>query len=284
MGELVFAAKVAHVPSIYAGEPGVHAPMEGKHEEVREAHRRMARRMRETGAETIVLVDTHWICTVNFHVNAAPHHEGLYTSEEQPHVIHDLAYSYPGDPILAHAIAAAGTAGGILTHAHDVKSLRLTYGALVPLRYANPEPRLRVVPIGANINASPRENMQFGQILAETIRTSGRRVAFLASGSLSHRFWTNELVMEHRWEISSEFNRQVDLRVLDLLKAGDHAAVIGMIPDYRHACAGECGMADTSILYGLLGGVRYREPVREYVPYFASGGNGQVMLEFPVPR
>lgn len=283
MGELVFAAKVAHVPSIYGGEPGVYKPIEGKHEEVREAHRRMAKRTREEGAETIVLVDTHWICTVNFHINGAAHHEGLYTSEEQPHVIHDMAYSYPGDPEMARAIAEAATAGGIITHAHDVKSLRFTYGALVPLRYNNPEPKLRVVPIGANVNATPKENMRFGEILGETIRRSNRRVAFIASGSLSHKFWPNEQVMEHRWEVSSEFNRQVDLRALDLVKAGDHAAVIDMIPIYREVCAGECGMADTSILYGLLGGKSYREPVIEYIPYFAAGGNGQVMLEFPIP-
>ena len=283
MGEVVFAAKVSHVPSIYGGEPGVYPPIEGKHEEVREAHRKMGKRIRAEGAETIIIIDTHWICTVNFHVNAAARHEGQYTSEEQPHVIHDMAYSYPGDPELARAIAEAATAGGILTHAHDVKSLRFTYGALVPLRYMNPEPKLKVIPIGANVNATPEENTLFGRILGETIRKSNRRVAFIASGSLSHKFWPNEKVMQHRWETSSEFNRQVDLRVLDLLKAGQHTSVIDMIPIYRDVCAGESGMADTSILYGLLGGKDYRELVIEHLPYFAAGGNGQVMLEFPIP-
>ena len=282
MGELVFAAKVSHVPSIYAGEPGVYSPFEGRHEDLRQALRAMKRRIDEEGAETIVLVDTHWICTVHFHVNAAARHQGIYASEEQPHVIHEYEYDYAGDKDLATALAETATALGIMTHAHDFRSLRLTYGALVPLRYLNADKRCRVVPIGANVNASHEENYRFGEVLAEVIRASRRKVAFIASGSLSHKFWPNHLVMDHRWETSSEFNRQVDLRVCDLLKRGHHAEVIGMIPLYREVCSGECGMADTSILYGLLGGAEYREPIIPYAEYCGSGGNGQVMFEFPL--
>ena len=44
--------------------------------------------------------------------------------------------------------------------------------------WLNPEPKLKVVPIGANINASAGENMRFGEILGEVIRRAheGRSV------------------------------------------------------------------------------------------------------------
>ncbi len=283
MGEIAYAAKVAHMPSIYAGEPGVYEPMEGRHEEFRDGLRRMGQRMQDAGVETLVIVDTHWINTVNFHVNAADRHQGLYTSDEQPHVIHDYAYDYPGDKELGVALAQAATDKGILTHAHDYKSLHLHYGALVPLRYLNADKAFRVLPLGANVNATHEENFRYGQVIAETVAKSDRRVAFIASGALSHRFWSNHDVVAHRWEVSSEFNRQVDLRVCDLLTAGRHREVLAMIPIYREACAGETGMADLSMLYGVLGGEDYSLPAVEYAPYCGAGGNGQVLFEFPVP-
>ncbi|MBI2371051.1 MAG: 3,4-dihydroxyphenylacetate 2,3-dioxygenase [Deltaproteobacteria bacterium] len=282
MGAIVVAAKVSHVPSVYLGEPGVYPPYEGVHENLREGLRAIRRRLAEEGAETVVVLDTHWITTVDHHLNAAPRHQGVYTSEEQPHVLHDYEYDYPGDPELATAWAQMATTAGITMHAHNYRSLRLTYGTLVPLHYLNPDRRLKVLPIGMNINASPEENARLGTILAETVRRSGRRVGLIASGSLSHAFWPNDEVKARRWEISSEFNRQVDLHVIDLLTQGRVAEVIDMIPVYRKACAGECGMADTSLLFGALGGKAYRGKALVLGEYCGSGGNGQVVLEFPV--
>ena len=283
MGELLYAAKVAHMPSIYAGEKGVYEPMEGMHEEFRQGMRKMGKKMEDLGVETILIVDTHWINTVNFHINAAERHKALYTSDEQPHVIHDYAYDYPGDKGLAVTIAETATAKGAITHAHELKSLHLHYGALVPLRYLNADGKFGVVPLGANVNATHEENFEYGRSIAETIIEFDRRVAFIASGALSHKFWSNDKVMAHRWEVSSEFNRQVDLRVCELLERGHHREVLSMIPVYREACAGETGMADFSMLYGLLGGGGYDLPAVPFAEYCGAAGNGQVLYEFPVP-
>ena len=56
-----------------------------------------------------------------------------------------------------------------------------------------------------------------------------------------------------------------------------------MIPVYREACAGETGMADFSMLYGLLGGGGYDLPAVPFAEYCGAAGNGQVLYEFPVP-
>jgi len=55
----------------------------------------------------------------------------------------------------------------------------------------------------------------------------------IASGSLSHRLWPNKQLGPEAWTtITSEFNRQVDLRVLELWAAGTYREFIDMLPEY----------------------------------------------------
>lgn len=89
MGKLALAAKITHVPSMYLSE------LEGEHKGCREAavngHKEISRRCRELGVDTIVVFDTHWLVNSGYHINNAPHFEGVYTSNELPHFIKDYA-------------------------------------------------------------------------------------------------------------------------------------------------------------------------------------------------
>ena len=83
-------------------------------------------------------------------------------------------------------------------------------------------------------------------------------------------------------EISDEFYRQVDLRVVELWRAGDWPTFTRMLPRYAERCVGEGGMHDTAMLLGMLGWDRYDRGVDVITPYFASSGTGQINCEFPV--
>jgi 3,4-dihydroxyphenylacetate 2,3-dioxygenase len=105
----------------------------------------------------------------------------------------------------------------------------------------------------------------------------------MASGSLSHRFSDDGSPEESMFEISDEFFRQVDLRVVDLWKQGDFRTFTKMLPEYAVRCVGEGGMHDTAMLLGLLGWDRYVQPIEVITPYFASSGTGQINAIFPLP-
>ncbi|MGG6499079.1 UNVERIFIED_CONTAM: 3,4-dihydroxyphenylacetate 2,3-dioxygenase, partial [Bacteroidetes bacterium 56_B9] len=61
------------------------------------------------------------------------------------------------------------------------------------------------------------ESRILGEAVRKAIEASNERVAVIASGSLSHKLWPNKNLGPEAWtSISSEFNRQVDLRVLEL--------------------------------------------------------------------
>ena len=145
MGELLLAAKITHVPTMLLSErPG---RLEGKRQQAIDGHKEIGRRMRALGVDTVVVIDTHWLVNAGFHVNANAHFKGVYTSHEFPHFIQNLAYEYDGNPVLGDLIAEKATAKGVMTLSHQVETLDLEYGTLVPMRYMNQASDLKVVSV-----------------------------------------------------------------------------------------------------------------------------------------
>ncbi|MFP5411998.1 MAG: 3,4-dihydroxyphenylacetate 2,3-dioxygenase, partial [Gammaproteobacteria bacterium] len=218
------------------------------------------------------------------HVNCAPSFKGVYTSNELPHFIKNMAYEYPGNPALGHLIAEAACEAGVGTRAHSDTTLELQYGTLVPMRYMNGDRHFKVISVAGWCDWHKLEDSRrFGQAVRRAIedRYEGT-VAIFASGSLSHRFNDNGSPEESIHQISDEFFRQVDLRVVELWQRGDWKTFVKMLPEYAVRCCGEGDMHDTAMLLGALGWDAYDKPVEVITPYFASSGTGQINAVFPV--
>lgn len=277
---LVQAAKISHVPSIFLSEkPG---PTFGIRQKAIDSLRELGRRAEAAGVDTFVVLDVHWQVTVGFHLNAKERHAGTFTSHELPHFIDELAYDYEGDPALAKAIGEVATARELKTRVHEMPGLEVEYGTLIPMRHMNPSGRARVLPVACNIYASLPEHRAFGEALREAIEASDRRVSLLASGSLSHQFMENSKAEAGLNAISDEFNRQVDLKVLELWQAGRWAEFFAMFASYAERCYGEAGMADSAMLFGALGWDAYAGRGEVLGEYFPSSGTGQVFVDFPL--
>lgn len=282
MGQLALAAKITHVPSMYLSE--LDGPHKGCRQAAIEGHFEIARRCRELDVDTIVVFDVHWLVNSEYHINCAPSFSDTYTSNELPHFINNLEYSYRGNVELGQAIAAQANDCGIKCRAHHSTSLGLEYGTLVPMRYMNPDQRFRVVSIsGWCMWHSLEESMKFGASVRRAIeqRYDGT-VAILASGSLSHHFAPNGTAPEFMHRVFDPFLEQIDRRVLSLWESGDWRTFIDMLPMYADKCWGEGGMHDTAMLLGALGGRHYTSPAEILTPYFGSSGTGQVNAVLPV--
>ena len=282
MGQLVLAAKVTHVPSLMLSEaPG--SPLRAAREGAVKSLRELGRRAKERGVTTFVVFDTHWLSNFGYHINANAHHRGSFTSHEAPHMIQDLRYDLPGDTALAEAIAGTAAESGLNVIAHQVESLGLEYGTIVPMHYMNPDGWAKVVSVASPLFTSPDESRILGEVARRAIDNSTERVAILASGSLSHRLWPNKKLGPEAWtSVASEFNRQVDLRVLELWQNRRYREFLDMLPDYATKCNGEGGMADTIMLFAALGWYDYSGAAEQLCDYFPSSGSGQVNVEFHV--
>jgi 3,4-dihydroxyphenylacetate 2,3-dioxygenase len=282
MGKLVLAAKITHVPSMYLSE------MDGPHKGCRQAaidgHKEIARRMRELKVDTIVVFDTHWLVNSGYHINCAPAWEGIYTSNELPHFIKNMPFSYEGNPALGQAIAEVATAAGVHTRAHDATSLALEYGTLVPMRYMNEDKRFKVVSISALCTVhNLADSIALGRAVRKAIEEKfDGNVAVLASGSLSHRFAQNGVSEQFLHKVWDPFLETVDHHVVELWKNGDWKTFCGMLPEYAVKCHGEGMMHDTAMLIGVLGAEEYTGKAEVVTPYFGSSGTGQINVVFPI--
>ena len=283
MGAIVLTAKVTHVPTMLLSErPG---RIFGTRQQAIDGHREIARRARALGADTVVVLDTHWLVNAGYHVNANARFKGIYTSHEFPQFIQDLAYDYGGNPALGDLIAEKATARDVFTLSHHVETLDLEYGTLVPMHYMNPEGDLKVVSVAAGCTVHSLEaSRKLGEAIREAVEASASKVLLLASGSLSHKIWENELYAANdgTFTISREFNRQVDLRVLELWQKGEIATFLKMLPEYALHCSGEGAMHDTAMLFGALGWDTYAGKGELIGTYFPSSGTGQANVVFPV--
>jgi len=282
MGTLALAAKITHVPSMYLSE--LDGPHKGCRQAAIDGHIEIGRRCRALGVDTIVVFDAHWLVNSGYHVNCAPHFEGVYTSNELPHFIKNLPYAYDGNPPLGKLIAEEATRAGVHTRAHDATSLGLEYGTLVPMRYMNGDRHFKVVSVAAlcTVHNLP-DSVELGRAVRRAIeqRYQGTAAVF-ASGSLSHRFAQNGVSEQYLHRMWDEFLNQVDQRVVELWRNGDWKAFCAMLPMYADKCYGEGGMHDTAMLLGVLGWDRYTAPAEIITPLFASSGTGQINAVFPV--
>ncbi|MEY4364444.1 MAG: 3,4-dihydroxyphenylacetate 2,3-dioxygenase, partial [Pseudomonadota bacterium] len=216
MGKLALAAKITHVPSMYLSElPG---PRHGTRQDAIDGHQEISRRCRALGVDTLVVFDTHWLVNANYHINCAAHFKGDYTSNELPHFINFMQFESPGNPELGHLLAQVANAHGVETLAHDHTALAPEYGTLVPLRYMNADQHFKVVSVSAlcmahYLNDSARLGWAFRRAVEDHYDGN---VAFLASGSLSHRFAQNGLAPEYAFKVWSPFLEQLDKQVLHM--------------------------------------------------------------------
>lgn len=283
MGKIVLAAKVTHVPTMLLSE--MEGSLKGCRQEAIDGHKEIGRRAREAGADTIVVLDTHWLVNAAYHINANHAFQGIYASNEFPQFIKDLEYAYEGNAALGNLIAEKAQAKGVNAMSHQVDSLELEYGTLVPMRYMNEARDLKVVSIAAWCTVhSHASSRKLGEAIREGIEASDSNVALVASGSLSHKIWPNDIYAENNgtFTISSEFNRQMDLRVLELWQKGDFETFVKVLPEYAEYCDGEGDMHDTVMLLGALGWDKYKGKAEIITDYFPSSGTGQANVFLPL--
>ncbi|HPP81952.1 MAG TPA: 3,4-dihydroxyphenylacetate 2,3-dioxygenase [Rubrivivax sp.] len=283
MGKLALAAKVSHVPSIYLSETGG-GTRQGSRQDAIDGYAEIGRRCRDLGVDTIVVFDTHWLVNASYHINCAPQFKGLYTSPELPHFITNMAYEFPGNPVLGRLLAAKGNEMGVETLAHDATSLAPEYGTLVPMRYMNGDRHFKVVSVSAmctvhHLDDSARLGWAMRRAVEEDYDGA---VAFLASGSLSHRFAQNGLAPQFAFRIWSPFLEELDHHVIAMWKAGRWREFCGMLPEYAPKGHGEGFMHDTAMLLGALGWSAYDGKAEIVTPYFGASGTGQMHAVLPV--
>jgi 3,4-dihydroxyphenylacetate 2,3-dioxygenase len=283
MGEIVGAALVSHVPPLVLSEEVRLELNDGRDFSIVEGLHRMRREcLDRVRPDTIIVFDTHWYTTFEHIVTAHARRVGRYTSDELPRGNPAMPFDLPGDPELARLITeVAAERDDTFVHASDDEYLGIHY----PTVYLTPflQRDEAWMSVGVCQTAQPDDFLRFGEVLAEAIRRSDRRVVLIASGGLSHKFWPLMVIRDHEAagleHIISPEARAADERVIALLEAGDHCTVLAEYPQFR-SFSPEGMFAHYLMMVGALGGAACDARGVAYSDYESAAGTGQIHLWF----
>ncbi|HXH83509.1 MAG TPA: extradiol ring-cleavage dioxygenase [Candidatus Tectomicrobia bacterium] len=227
--------------------------------------------------DVLVVNSCHLVTTFPTVIDGTPRHRGVLTAQEAPELIHGVAYDFPGDFDLASALVDEGRAAGLMcTLANDVH-YPLDYGTVMPLVcYLDRAQRIPAVPVSVCLMADLPEAFAWGRIVARVTRALGRRAAFVASGSVSHKLVRGP----ERWP--SPEDQALDRRLAGLIADGDYEGAWAWLPEYAKAAEPEMGGRHLAMMLGALleSGARYRATVHAYGP---SSGSGNYVLSLAAP-
>jgi 3,4-dihydroxyphenylacetate 2,3-dioxygenase len=250
--EAAFARKLAH-PDFAA---------------VRDGLVQQGRRLGAAGPDVIVINSCHLVTTFPVVVDGTPRHRGVLTAQEAPELIHGVEYDFPGDYAMASALIDRGRAAGeTCTLANDVH-YPLDYGTVMPLVcYLDTAQRTPVVPVSVCLASDLGESFRWGQHIAAAVRAAGRRAAFVASGSVSHRLVRGP----ERWPTPSD--QELDHRLARMLVEGDHGGAWAWLPEYVKEAEPEMGGRHLAMMLGVLveSGQRFTGEAHAYGPSSGSG-------------
>jgi MEMO1 family protein len=258
---IVFAGIAPH-PPIMVPEVGGEAIAEVRGSI--DAMAEMTQRIIASGAETLVLISPH-----------APLEPYAFVAYQGPQLYGDFA-NFRGanatvnaelDEELLDAIAsvAAKQSYEVLR----IEGYNLDHGTAVPLYFLQCNGWSgRVVALGYNF-LSNEDHLRFGNSIRKAADSVGRRVAFIASGDLSHR-----LKLEAPAGYSPDAHL-FDEEVVAALRDGAPERVINIDQNLRNK-AGECGYRSMLVAFGVTEGL---QPAPEVLNYEAPFGVGYVVAQ-----
>lgn len=250
--ETAFANKLAH-PDFQAVRDGLVA--QGRH-------------VSGVRPDLVVINSCHLITTFPTVIDGTPRHRGVLTAQEAPDLIKGMAYDFPGDYDFASSLTDRGKAAGLMgTLANDVH-YPLDYGTVAPLVcYLDRAQRIPVVPVSVCLSADLDESFAWGRHIAAAAREHGRRLAFVASGSVSHKLVRGP----EKWPGAEE--QELDHRLARMLADGEFEKLRQWLPDYRERAEPEMGGRHLAMMLGVLieSGASYAPTVHAYGPSSGSG-------------
>jgi aromatic ring-opening dioxygenase catalytic subunit (LigB family) len=274
MAQVVAAMALTHSPGLTGWFD--RAP-EDQRREARRALDLLRDRLRAARPDVILLFSNDHL--LNWPINNTPEYTvGIGAEHVGPADWYDewLAlekYRIPGHPAFARYLVNEG-ARRRLAFAYR-RDMQFDDGVSVPMHYLNPEGDIALVPVTMNCTVppipTPTRAYEVGTTLREMVQAypGAERVAVVATGGLSHEpggpryFWVDE-----------EFDRWF----LDLLRQGDHAALLHECTLERMEAAGSGGTAELLAWMVALAFTSGPAEVLAYMPAIAwRSGTGMVV-------
>jgi protocatechuate 4,5-dioxygenase beta chain len=240
MATIVAAMAMTHSPGLTGW---FDAAPKGQQEEALRATAEMRERLAAARPDVVIAFSNDHL--LNWPINNTPEYTvGIAAEHVGPADWYDewLAlskYRIPGHAELARYIVNEGARRRLALS--YLREMKFDDGISVPMHYLNPAGAIPLIPVTMNCTVppipTPERAYQVGSVLRDMLKAypGTERIAILATGGLSHEpggpryFWVDE---------------EFDLWFLDLLKKGDHEALLRDCTLERMEEAGSGGTAE----------------------------------------
>ncbi len=213
----------------------------------------------------LVLTSEHWANFFLDHIGAfcigrADHYEGPV----EPWLRVEKA-RVPGDAALAQELLEHCYANSFEpSYSHE---MRLDHGTMVPLSFLTPDMQTPIIPLMINTLATPRPSarrcLELGKALRPVLKQSGKRIAIVATGGLSH----DPGERGHGF-IDTDF----DAKFIERMNSGDMEALASYTDaELLAAGAGTLELLAWICLAGIMNGAKSRLVCYEAVKPWATG-------------
>lgn len=216
----------------------------------------LTERVIASGAETVVIISPH-----------APLEANAFIAYDGPQLFGDFAnFRAPTatihaelDEDLLNEIARAASEDELVVS--RIKGHDLDHGTAVPLYFLQRNGwQGRVIALGYSF-LSKEDHVRFGKCIRQAIERIGRRVAFIASGDLSHRL---------RRDAPAGYNPDAHLfdeEVLEAIRTCSTRRIVDIDQEMRRM-AGECGYRSMLVAIGVAqGGTQNCEVISYEAPF-----------------
>lgn len=224
-----------------------------------DAMRDLTERLIASGAESVILISPHAPLEARAFVayNDAQLY-GDFANFRAP----DTKVEAPLDEELLKAITHAASEQNYAVV--GIKGYDLDHGTAVPLYFLQRNGWSgAVVALGYNF-LSNEDHLRFGSCIKRAVDATRRRVAFVASGDLSHRL---------KPEAPAGYNADAHLfdeEVVDCLREGEPSRIITIDQDLRRM-AGECGYRSMLVALGTVEEIKQDCEILHYEAPFGVG-------------
>jgi len=195
--------------------------------------------------EAILVATPHWI-TPTFYVQGSVRPRQIYDFSGFPRKLYDVRYEPPGDPELARALVEEGKGRHLdveLTTDHG-----LDHGAWAPLLHISPGAKIPLVPL--SVTYLPAEDhLAWGEAIGHALSTTKRRVAFVSTGSITHRLDRFAMSASEAWPEGA----RIENEVVDLILAKRYDDLTHFDREKWETVAPEGDLAPLFLMLGALG-------------------------------
>ena len=265
-GGIVFAGVAPHPPLLV---PEVGRERLDAVAGSRQALRDLARRLVDSVPDLVVLISPHSPTDpASFLVRSTPDLSGDFREFNAGQV----RLTFKNDLPMVQAIKLAALDEGL--HVREIMAFSpLDHGALVPLYYLAEAGWTGPVVVLSFTYQANEMHLSFGRAIRKAAEKTGRAIALVASGDLSHRLTVNG---PYEYEPTAHL---FDEQIVDSIARRNPSGVIGIDPNLKDR-AGECGYRSILI---ALGATDHQPPQFQVLSYEGPFGVGYMVADLMAP-